>query len=179
MSASAPETTGVTVWITGLPASGKTTLATALAEALSGSGRRPLLLDGDVVRRGLNADLGYSDEDRGEVTRRLGEVALLAACQGHDVIVAAISPSASGRAEVRRRHAEAGIGFFEVFLDTPIEECERRDPKGLYAAARRGDVKQFTGVSSPYERPQRADFVVPTAYPPEQAASDIRQRLAR
>ena len=164
---------GITIWITGLPAAGKTTLAAATADVLRASGRRPFVLDGDAMRAGLNADLGYSTSDRAEVTRRLGEVALLVAHHGHDVIVASISPSTHARAAVQSRHEELGIRFLEVFLDVPVEECERRDPKGLYARARRGEVAEFTGVSSPYEPPVNADVVVGVGTSPEQAAQEI------
>ena len=134
-------------------------------------------MDGDAMRTGLNADLGYSETDRAEVTRRLGEVALLVAQHGHDVVVASISPSAAARGAVRKRHEEAGVQFCEVFLDVPLEECERRDPKGLYAAARRGDVQDFTGVSSPYEPPEAPDVILKVGVGSEEAAAEIAKRL--
>lgn len=167
----------MTIWITGLPAAGKTTLASAVADLFVAAGRRPLVLDGDAMRAGLNADLGYSDQDRAEVTRRLGEVALLAANQGHIAVVAAISPLAAARATVRRRHDDSGVRFCEVYLDVPVEECERRDPKGLYARARTGEVADFTGVSSPYERPDSPDVVIALGVSPREAARLVRERV--
>ena len=169
--------TGTTIWITGLPAAGKTTLAAAVAEAMAVSGERPLVLDGDAMRTGLNADLGYSEADRIEVTRRLGEVALLVAKNGRDVVVASISPSGAARAAVRARHVQLDVPFLEVFLDIDVEECERRDPKGLYARARRGEVSDFTGVSSHYEPPQSPDVVVALGVTPEAASRMVCVRL--
>jgi bifunctional enzyme CysN/CysC len=168
---------GVTIWITGLPAAGKTTLAEAVADVLATSTARPIVLDGDAMRAGLNSDLGYSEADRAEVTRRLGEVALLITGSGHDAVVASISPSAAARASVRKRHEENAVTFCEVYLDVPVEECERRDPKGLYAAARRGEVQQMTGVSSPYEAPTAAEVVVKVGVSPGEAADEIRRRV--
>jgi bifunctional enzyme CysN/CysC len=116
------------------------------------------LLDGDNLRLGLTGDLGFSDEDRIENVRRAGEVARLFAESGSVALVALISPDASARDTMRQRHADVGLPFLEVFVNTPIEECERRDPKGLYARARAGELAGFTGIDSPYEAPADADL---------------------
>ncbi|WP_434444254.1 adenylyl-sulfate kinase [Lentzea sp. E54] len=151
---------GTTVWITGLPASGKSSVAGALAGALAVHGRQAVLLDGDELRRGLNADLGFGKADRAENVRRVGEVAKLFALAGVVAIVAAISPYRGGRDGVRSAHAAAGVGFLEVFMDTPARLCEERDPKGLYARARAGELPGFTGIDDPYERPANPDLVL-------------------
>lgn len=148
---------GATVWFTGLSASGKSTIATELESRLVGMGRPAYRLDGDVVRTGLNADLGFDGPSRDENLRRLAEVAKLFADSGMVAIVSAISPRTSQRSFARRIHEEAGLPFVEVFVDTPLEVCERRDPKGMYAKARRGEIAEFTGVSSPYEPPTTPD----------------------
>jgi bifunctional enzyme CysN/CysC len=144
---------GATVWFTGLSGSGKSTVAAAVERLLVEAGRPAYLLDGDNVRHGLNADLGFSDDDRAENVRRVGEVARLLADAGVVALVPVISPFRSGREAIRAAHATAGLPFVEVFVDTPIEECERRDPKGLYAKARAGELPGFTGIDSPYEAP--------------------------
>ncbi len=148
---------GATVWFTGLPASGKSTVAVALEAALLDRGRGAYLLDGDNLRHGLNGDLGFSAEDRAENVRRAAEVAALFADAGVVAIVSLVSPYASDRALARAAHERAGLPFAEVFVDTPVEECERRDPKGLYARARAGELKGFTGVDDPYEPPESPD----------------------
>jgi adenylyl-sulfate kinase len=158
-----PTAAGATVWLTGLPGSGKSTIAGALVPLLAGGGHRPLLLDGDDLREGLNADLGFSPEDRAENVRRVGEVALLLARNGLVALAPVISPYNAGRARIRSRHEAAGVAFLEVHVATRIEECERRDVKGHYAAARRGELKAFTGVSDPYEAPERPELVIDTA----------------
>lgn len=123
--------------------------------------RRPAyVLDGDNIRLGLNADLGFSDDDRRENVRRIGEVARLMADAGVVALVPVISPFRDARDAVRAAHAVAGVLFVEVFVDTPIAECERRDPKGLYAKARRGELSGFTGIDSPYEAPLVAELVL-------------------
>ena len=126
-------------------------------------GRPAYLLDGDNIRHGLNADLGFSDDDRRENVRRFGEVARLMADAGVVALVSVISPFREGRDAVRAAHRVADLRFLEVFVDTPIEVCERRDPKGLYAKARRGELTGFTGVDSPYERPADAELVLTPA----------------
>jgi bifunctional enzyme CysN/CysC len=119
-----------------------------------------LLLDGDLLRSGLNADLGFSDEDRNESVRRAGEVALLLASAGTLAIVSLVSPLRAARDEVRRRHELAGVPFLEVFVAAPLEVCEARDPKGLYARARRGEVAAMTGIDSPYEPPRNPEVTL-------------------
>ena len=148
------------MWLTGLSGSGKSTVAVELERRLVAGGRPAYILDGDNLRHGLNADLGFSDEDRAENVRRVGEVARLLADAGVVALVPVISPFRDGRDRVRRIHAEAGISFLEVFVDTPIELCEQRDPKGLYAKARAGELPGFTGIESPYERPAAPELVL-------------------
>jgi len=154
------------VWLTGLPASGKSTIAAALEHALVGRGRFCYRLDGDNIRLGLNRDLGFSHEDRAENIRRIGEVARLFADAGVIAIAGFISPYRADRDLVRRLHAESPGGtlpFFEVFVDTPLEVCRRRDPKGLYAKASAGQLKGLTGVDDPYEAPASPELVLRTA----------------
>ena len=150
--------TGATVWFTGLPASGKSTLAVALETALLDRGRPAYLLDGDNLRHGLNGDLGFSAEDRAENVRRTGEVALLFADAGFVALASLVSPYAADRARVRERHEGHGLRFLEVYVNTPLEECERRDPKGLYARARAGELRGLTGIDDPYEVPERPEL---------------------
>lgn len=144
---------GGTIWFTGLSGSGKSTVAVECERILVASGRAAYLIDGDNVRHGLNADLGFSPEDRTENIRRVGHVARLFADAGVVALVPVISPMRQHRAGARSMHVEAGLPFVEVFVDTPIEECERRDPKGLYAKARAGELRGFTGIDDPYEPP--------------------------
>ena len=143
------------IWFTGLSASGKSTIAGALEQILTRQGYHTYLLDGDNVRHGLCKDLGFSDEDRKENIRRVGEVAKLAADAGLIVLAAFISPFRSDRRIVRDILPEKQ--FVEVFVDTPIKVCKQRDPKGLYEKAERGEIKQFTGIDSPYEKPEAAE----------------------
>ena len=145
---------GATIWMTGLSGSGKSTIAAAAEHTLVSSGRHAFMLDGDNLRHGLNAGLGFSPEDRAENVRRVGEVAKILAEAGTVSIVSLVSPYKDDRDRVRAIHQEAGIPFYEVFVDTPLEECERRDPKGLYAKARTGEITDLTGVGSPYEAPE-------------------------
>ncbi|MEX1044393.1 MAG: adenylyl-sulfate kinase [Acidimicrobiia bacterium] len=154
---------GVTVWLTGLSGSGKSTIAHALEERLVTSGRASYVLDGDNIRHGLNGDLGFSPEDRTENVRRIGEVARLMADAGLVVAVPVISPYRADRARVRAAHAAAGIGFLEVWVATPVEVCEERDPKGMYARARAGEITGFTGVDAPYEAPDSPDLTLDTS----------------
>lgn len=151
---------GATVWLTGLPASGKSTLGAALEQRLVESGRFAYLLDGDNLRHGLCGDLGFSAADRTRNMLRAGEVARLFADGGAVAIVALVSPLAGVRDEVRRRHAAAHLPFMEVFVDTPLDECASRDPKELYARARAGEIRGFTGVDEPYEPPAHPELVV-------------------
>jgi bifunctional enzyme CysN/CysC len=154
--------TGATVWLTGLSGAGKSTIADGLAAALVARGAAAVCLDGDDLRRGLNADLGFTAEDRAENIRRVGEVSRLFAANGHLTLVSLISPFQADRDKVRARHAELGIPFVLVHVSTSLRVCEERDPKGLYALARRGEIDRFTGVSDPYEAPTSADVIVDT-----------------
>ena len=148
------DTAGATIWMTGLSGSGKSTIATAIEHTLVSSGRAAFMLDGDNLRHGLNSNLGFSAEDRAENVRRVGEVAKILAESGTVSIVSLVSPYKADRDLVRAFHDEAGIPFYEVFVNTSLDECERRDPKGLYAKARAGEIKDLTGVGSPYEAPE-------------------------
>ena len=154
---------GATVWFTGLSGSGKSTVAVAAERALVADGRSAYVLDGDNLRHGLNGDLGFSAADRAENVRRVGHVASLLADAGVVALVPLVSPYRSDRDRVRALHAEAGIPFIEVFVDTPIELCEERDPKGLYKKARAGELKGFTGIDDPYEAPTAAELVLKPA----------------
>jgi bifunctional enzyme CysN/CysC len=154
---------GATVLLTGLPASGKSTIAVALERRLVDSGQSAYLLDGDNIRHGLSEDLGFSPGDRSEHIRRVGQVARLMADSGTIAVVSLISPLAADREHLRKAHQQANLPFIEVFVDTPVQECERRDPKGLYARARAGDLKGFTGIDAPYEPPERPELRVDTA----------------
>ena len=151
---------GVIVWLTGLSGAGKSTLATNLEKILLSERILTFVLDGDKVREGLNSDLGFSPEDREENIRRIGEVAKLFQMAGVVVIVAFISPYRADRDKVRQKVSKGK--FIEVFVDCPLEVCEKRDPKGLYAKARKGIVKDFTGISAPYERPTKPEIHLKT-----------------
>jgi adenylylsulfate kinase len=153
---------GATVWFTGLSACGKSTIASALEQVLVQSGVPCYRLDGDNIRFGLNKNLGFSAEDRAENIRRIGEVAKLFSDSGQITLTSFISPYKADRDQARSVHDEAGIAFLEVFVDTPIEECEKRDPKGLYKKARAGEIKGFTGIDDPYEAPANAELVLNT-----------------
>ena len=148
------------MWLTGLSGSGKSTVAVELERLLIAAGRPAYRLDGDNLRHGLNSDLGFSAEDRDENVRRAGEVALLLADAGVVAIVPLISPYRAGRERARGVHEAGGVGFFEVFVDTPIELCEQRDPKGLYAKARAGEITGFTGIDDPYEAPAAPELIL-------------------
>jgi len=151
---------GAVIWLTGLPASGKSTLARALERRLFGNGGSPVLLDGDTLRAGLNGDLGFSAADRTENIRRLAEIATHLARNGHVAIVAAVSPSSEDRAAARRI---AGTAFREIHVATPAEVCERRDPKGHYAKARAGTLPAFTGIGRDYQPPAQAELTIDTS----------------
>ena len=146
------------IWFTGLSASGKSTIAGALEHILTNQGYHTYLLDGDNVRHGLCKDLGFSDEDRQENIRRVGEVAKLAADAGLIVLTAFISPFQSDRRIARDILPQNQ--FVEVFVDTPLSVCKQRDPKGLYEKAERGEIKQFTGIDSPYEAPEAPEVYI-------------------
>jgi bifunctional enzyme CysN/CysC len=151
---------GATIWFTGLPASGKSTIASALEQHLVNNGHTAYRLDGDNLRHGLNGNLGFSAEDRAENVRRTAHVARLFADAGAIAIASLVSPYVADRASARQYHEELELDFLEVFVDTPLEECERRDPKGLYAKARRGEITGLTGIDDPYEPPDNPDIVV-------------------
>ncbi len=145
---------GATVWFTGLPGAGKTTVATAVEARLIDAGRNAYMLDGDNLRHGLCSDLGFSKDDRETNVGRVGEMAKLFADSGTIALVALVSPYAGCREKVRELHEREGLAFLEVYVNTPQEECARRDPKGLYARARSGELRGMTGVDDPYERPR-------------------------
>jgi adenylyl-sulfate kinase len=151
---------GITVWFTGLSGSGKSTVAVEVERLVLAAGRPTYLLDGDNLRHGLNGDLGFTAADRDENVRRASEVARLFADAGVVALVPLISPYRVGRARARQIHEAADLPFVEVFVDTPIEICERRDPKGLYAKARAGEITGFTGIDDPYEAPDAAELVL-------------------
>ncbi len=153
---------GATVLLTGLSASGKSTIAVALERRLVDSGQSAYLLDGDNIRHGLSDDLGFTAGDRTEHIRRVGQVARLMADSGTIAVVSLISPLSSDREHLRKAHQQANLPFIEVFVDTPLQECERRDPKGLYARARAGEIKGFTGIDAPYEPPTDAEIRIDT-----------------
>jgi bifunctional enzyme CysN/CysC len=169
---------GATVWFTGLSGSGKSTVASAVAALLTEQGVLSYTLDGDNLRHGLNGDLGFSADDRAENVRRVGEVARLFADAGVVALVPLISPYRAGRDHARALHEAAGLPFVEVFVDTPIEVCEQRDPKGLYAQARAGKITGFTGIDDPYEAPLDAELVLPGGeMPPVAAAQKVLELL--
>ncbi len=151
---------GATVWLTGLPASGKSTLAAQVEARLLAHGRPAYLLDGDNLRHGLCGDLGFSAAERAENVRRAAQAARLLADAGTVALVSLVSPYAADRARARAIHAEDGLPFLEVWVDTPLAECERRDPKGLYGRARRGELRGMTGIDGPYEPPAAPEVVV-------------------
>jgi len=162
---------GSTVWFTGLSGSGKSSVAMLVEQKLLESGRPAYVLDGDNLRHGLNADLGFTMDDRAENLRRLAHIATLLADSGQIVLVPAISPLEEHRALARKVHADQGYDFYEVFCDTPLEDCERRDPKGLYAKARAGEITHFTGIDSPYQRPKKPDLRLT----PQRSVEDLAQ----
>ena len=148
---------GATVWFTGLPASGKSTVAAAVEAELVRAGRAAYRLDGDNLRHGVCGDLGFTADDRDRNVRRTAEVARLFADAGVVALVSVVSPYAAARAFARELHEQDGIRFIEVFVNTPLEVCEERDPKGLYARAKAGQLQGFTGVDDPYEPPVAPD----------------------
>src|SRR5918992_394678 len=174
---SAPLRTGVTVFLTGLSGAGKSTIADALVASLQAEGRPVTVLDGDVVRTHLSSELSFSKEHRDLNIRRIGFVAGEVVKHGGTVVVAAIAPYEAAREEARKLVEEHGR-FVLVHLATPLEVCEARDVKGLYAKARAGEIRGFTGVSDPYEPPARAEVVVDTSVTPlEESVARIRAAM--
>lgn len=156
---------GATFWFTGLSGAGKSTLSTALKTRLDnmlGDTQKVFILDGDVIRKGLNKDLGFSAEDRAENIRRISEVAKLFALSGQIVFVAFISPYAKDRDFGKTIHRENSLPFYECFINSSLDVCESRDVKGLYKKARAGEIKNFTGISDPYEAPETPDLDIRT-----------------
>jgi len=164
------------LWLTGLPGSGKSTLAAGLVRELQETGFGAFNLDGDHLRQGLCSDLQFSPEDRAENIRRAGEVAALLAGAGLMVVCSLISPYAAGRKLARACCVRDGLRFAEVFVDAPVEVCRERDPRGLYRRAEAGEIRDFTGVSAPYERPESPDLTINTAELP--LDESLRQLLA-
>ncbi len=164
---------GVLLWLTGLPSSGKSTIAYTVEHALSARGHLAYVLDGDNIRFGLNKNLGFSADDRAENIRRIGEVGKLFVDGGFLTLASFVSPYRADRDGVRALMAEGD--FVEIFVNTPIELCEERDPKGLYKKARAGEIPNFTGVSDPYEEPEKPELVIKTntATPSEGAVQVI------
>jgi adenylylsulfate kinase len=170
---------GATIWLTGLSASGKSTIAYTAEHALIERGRLAYVLDGDNIRHGLNKNLGFSPADRTENIRRIGEVAKLFADCGVLTFTSFISPYRADRDLVRKVHDEAGLPFLEVYVRASVETCEQRDPKGLYAKAKAGQISEFTGVSAPYEEPLAPELILDTAdLAPQAAAARLIDCLA-
>jgi adenylylsulfate kinase len=153
---------GATIWFTGLSGSGKSTVAVALEKILYAQGRLVYRLDGDNVRLGINKNLGFSAEDRTENIRRIGEIAKLFVDAGVIVLSSFVSPYRADRDLVRKLHEDAAMDFIEIYVDVPLAEAEKRDPKGLYKKARAGEIKNFTGISDPYEAPLTPELVLPS-----------------
>lgn len=153
---------GATIWFTGLSGSGKSTVAVALEKVLHGQGQLSYRLDGDNVRLGINKNLGFSAEDRAENIRRIGEIAKLFVDTGVIVLSSFVSPYRADRDLVRKLHDDAGMAFIEVYVEVPLAEAEKRDPKGLYKKARAGLIKNFTGIDDPYEAPDKPELVLHT-----------------
>ncbi len=151
---------GATAWFTGLPGAGKSTIAMIVEERLIAAGRPAFLLDGDNLRHGLNGDLGFDESARSENVRRTGHVARLLAESGTIALVSLVSPYACDRDAAAALHADDELCFLEIFVDAALEVCERRDPKGLYARARAGELSNLTGIDAPYEPPCRPDLVL-------------------
>ena len=169
---------GVLIWMTGLSASGKSTIAYTLEHALVQRGRLAYVLDGDNIRHGLNKNLGFSAEDRTENIRRIGEVGKLYVDAGIITITAFISPYRADRQIARETVGEGS--FYEVFCDTPLEVCEERDPKGLYKKARAGEIKGFTGIDDPYEAPEKPELVIDTSkMSPQEATIALVEMLEK
>ena len=169
---------GATLWLTGLPSSGKSTVAAAAEAQLVRSGRHALRLDGDNLRHGLNANLGFSAEDRAENVRRTAHAAALLAEAGVVALSSLVSPYAADRDAARQLHAERGLPFYEIHVATTLADCERRDPKGLYARARAGELTGMTGIDDPYEAPSAPELVIDGMAPLEESVSKVLDLLA-
>lgn len=170
---------GATVWFTGLSGSGKSTIAAAVEERLIAAGRPAYMLDGDNLRHGLNGNLGFSDDDRRENMRRTAHVARLFADAGVIALVSLVSPFREDRDRARALHDEEDLPFVEIWVSTSPEECERRDPKGLWAKARSGELKGMTGLDAPYEPPERPELEFGAEVSVDQAASEVLGLLPR
>lgn len=169
---------GVLLWLTGLPSSGKSTIAYTVEHALVNRGHLAYVLDGDNIRFGLNGNLGFSAEDRSENIRRIGEVGKLFVDGGFLTLASFVSPYSADRDAVRELMGEGD--FVEIFIDTPVEICEERDPKGLYEKARTGEISNFSGVSDPYEVPEKPEMIIKTAdWTAEEAAVLIIEMLEK
>lgn len=165
---------GVTAWLTGLSGSGKSTISADVERRLLEAGIAAARLDGDNLRHGLNADCGFDAAGRAEAVRRAGEAAALLSGAGLVTLVGMISPYRADRDRVRARHAACGVAFLEVFVDAPLAVAESRDPKGLYARARAGEIRGFTGIDDPYEEPPAPEVRLPAG---ERGAEDCAQML--
>jgi adenylylsulfate kinase len=171
---------GATLWFTGLSGSGKSTIAYTLEHALVQDGHQAYVLDGDNIRHGLNKNLGFTGADREENIRRIGEVAKLFADAGILTITSFISPYRKDRDQVRAIHDAGKLPFIEIHVNTPIETCEGRDPKGLYKKARAGQIKNFTGIDDPYEAPSNPELTLDTtSVSPQQAVMLIVEYLQK
>src|SRR6516165_6301441 len=171
---------GCTIWFTGLSGSGKSTFAYTLEHALVQRGHLAYVLDGDNIRHGLNKNLGFSAADREENIRRIGEVAKLFADAGLITMTSFISPYRKDRDNVRALHAVGQVPFVEIYVKTPIDVCEKRDPKGLYKKARAGELKNFTGIDDPYEEPLHPEVVLDAARTsPQEAAVQLLEYLKK
>lgn len=174
----AVEGCGATVWLTGLPSSGKSTFAAEIERALIEIGVNAYRLDGDNLRHGICGDLGFNRADRQENVRRVGELALLFADAGVVAVASLVSPYAAGRAEVREAHERDGLPFVEVYVNTPLPVCQARDPKGLYKRALAGELPGFTGIDDPYEPPPCPDVELTHGVAPEAATAEVLRVLA-
>lgn len=170
-------TTGATVWFTGLPGAGKTTVASALELRLLEQGRSAYLLDGDRLRRGICADLGFTRADRDRNVKRVGDLARMIADAGMVAVVALVSPYEATRQAVRNQHDADGLPFVEVFVNTPLRLCTERDPKGMYAQASAGVLDHFTGVDDPYEPPLAPDVELNPELTVAEAVDTVLRRL--
>ena len=170
-------TNGATVWFTGLPGAGKTTVASALELRLLEQGRGAYLLDGDRLRRGICADLGFTRADRDRNVKRVGDLARMIADAGMVAVVALVSPYEATRQAVREQHDADGLPFVEVFVNTPLRLCTERDPKGMYAQASAGELDHFTGVDDPYEPPLAPDVELNPELTVAEAVDTVLRRL--